>query len=119
MHTTTGTLSARAMARCSLDMPIRPAFAPTIRMTHEGAPEVSPYKVVFRYRSCPARSKRSSVEGRYTERYDIFSPLKETIFAACVEIDSQERFSRCEVESADLAAGSMGSPEGAKPRIYY
>ena len=42
MQTTTGTLSARAIAKCSFDMPMSPAFAPTIRMTQEGAPDVSP-----------------------------------------------------------------------------
>jgi hypothetical protein len=57
MQTTTGTLNASAIERCSLDIPIRPAFAPTIRMTQLGAPEVSPYNVVFRYRSCPAKSR--------------------------------------------------------------
>jgi len=56
IHTATGTPRASAIARCSLDMPISPAFAPTIKMTHEGAPEVRPYNVVFRYRSCPAKS---------------------------------------------------------------
>lgn len=58
IHTATGTPRASAIARCSLDMPISPALAPTIRMTHEGAPEVRPYNVVFRYRSCPAKSAR-------------------------------------------------------------
>jgi len=57
MQTTTGTLSANAIARCSFDIPIRPALAPTIRITHEGAPDVRPYNVVLRYRSWPARSK--------------------------------------------------------------
>lgn len=56
IHTTTGTLKARAMARCSFDIPINPAFAPTIKITQEGAPDVRPYSVVFKYRSCPARS---------------------------------------------------------------
>lgn len=56
IHTTTGTLNANAMARCSLDMPISPAFPPTMSMTHEGAPDVSPYNVVLRYRSWPAKS---------------------------------------------------------------
>ena len=56
IHTTTGTLKASAMDRCSFDMPINPALAPTIKMTQEGAPEVKPYNVVFRYRSWPARS---------------------------------------------------------------
>lgn len=48
MQTTTGTLKASAMAKCSLDIPIKPAFAPTISITHEGAPDVKPYSVVFR-----------------------------------------------------------------------
>ena len=56
MQTITGMVNARAAARCSLDIPIRPAFAPTIRMTQDGDPEVRPYNVVFRYFSCPARS---------------------------------------------------------------
>ena len=56
MHTTTGTLNANEMARCSLDMPMSPALPPTIRMTQDGDPDVRPYNVVFRYRSCPARS---------------------------------------------------------------
>ena len=51
MHTTTGTFKASEMARCSFDIPITPAFAPTIRTTQEGAPDVSPYNVVLRYRS--------------------------------------------------------------------
>jgi hypothetical protein len=42
IHTTTGTPRAKAMARCSLDIPINPALAPTIKITHEGAPEVRP-----------------------------------------------------------------------------
>ncbi len=56
MHTTTGTLNANAMARCSLDIPMSPALPPTIRMTQDGDPDVRPYNVVLRYRSCPARS---------------------------------------------------------------
>lgn len=56
MQTTIGTLSASAIAKCSLDIPIKPAFAPTIRTTQDGAPDVKPYNVVFKYRSCPARS---------------------------------------------------------------
>jgi hypothetical protein len=77
MQTTTGTLKARAIDKCSLDiprritdynsvpskvmhndLPIRPAFAPTMRMTQDGAPDVRPYNVVLRYRSCPARSNK-------------------------------------------------------------
>ena len=58
MHTTTGTLKASAMARCSFDMPIRPALAPTIKMTQDGDPEVRPYNVVFKYLSWPAKSIR-------------------------------------------------------------
>ena len=57
MQTTTGTLNANAIAKCSFDMPIRPALAPTIRITQEGAPDVRPYNVVFRYLSCPAKSR--------------------------------------------------------------
>src|ERR1700731_5364052 len=49
MQTTTGTFNARAIAKCSLDIPMKPAFAPTIRMTQVGASEVSPYIVVFKY----------------------------------------------------------------------
>jgi hypothetical protein len=45
---TTGTLSASDIAKCSFDIPISPAaLAPTIRKTHDGAPEVSPYNVVY------------------------------------------------------------------------
>ncbi len=51
MHTTTGTLNASAIAKCSLDMPISPALPPTMRMTQDGDPDVRPYNVVFRYRS--------------------------------------------------------------------
>lgn len=51
MQTTTGTLNASEIARCSLDMPINPALPPTMRRTHEGAPEVRPYRVVLRYLS--------------------------------------------------------------------
>jgi hypothetical protein len=51
MQTTTGTFNANAIARCSLDIPMSPAFAPTMRVTQEGAPEVKPYSVVFKYRS--------------------------------------------------------------------
>jgi hypothetical protein len=57
MVTITGTLNARAIARCSLDIPINPAFAPTMSMTQSGEWDVIPYSVVLRYRSCPARSK--------------------------------------------------------------
>lgn len=56
IQTTTGTLRASAIAKCSFDMPISPALAPTIRITHDGAPDVNPYRVVFKYRSWPARS---------------------------------------------------------------
>ncbi len=42
MHTTIGTLKANAIDKCSFDMPMSPALAPTINMTQEGAPEVSP-----------------------------------------------------------------------------
>ena len=56
MQTMTGMVKARAAARCSLDIPMRPALAPTMRMTQDGDPEVKPYSVVFRYFSCPARS---------------------------------------------------------------
>jgi len=55
-HTTIGTLNASAIDKCSFDIPMRPAFAPTIRITQEGAPEVKPYNVVLRYFSWPARS---------------------------------------------------------------
>jgi len=48
MQTQTGTFSARDIARCSFDMPIIPAFAPTMSTTQEGAPEVRPYNVVLR-----------------------------------------------------------------------
>lgn len=48
MQTTTGTFKASAIAKCSLDIPISPAFAPTIKITHEGEPDVSPYRVVFK-----------------------------------------------------------------------
>ena len=48
IHTTTGTLRARAMARCSFDIPINPALAPTIRITQDAAPDVKPYNVVFK-----------------------------------------------------------------------
>lgn len=61
MQATTGTLKANAMARCSFDIPIKPAFAPTIKITQDGAPDVSPYNVVFRYRSWPARSKHKAM----------------------------------------------------------
>jgi hypothetical protein len=56
MQTMTGMVKARAAARCSLDIPMRPALAPTIRITQDGDPDVKPYNVVFRYFSCPARS---------------------------------------------------------------
>ena len=62
IHTTTGTLKASAMDRCSFDIPINPALAPTIKMTQDGAPEVRPYSVVFRYRSWPARSDGTSLD---------------------------------------------------------
>lgn len=51
MQTTIGTLRAKAIAKCSFDIPIRPALAPTIKRTQDGAPDVNPYSVVFRYRS--------------------------------------------------------------------
>lgn len=41
-QTMTGTFSANAIARCSLAIPMRPAFAPIISMTQDGAPDVSP-----------------------------------------------------------------------------
>jgi hypothetical protein len=44
-----GTLSASEIVKCSFDIPMRPAaLAPTMRKTQEGAPDVSPYKVVYR-----------------------------------------------------------------------
>jgi hypothetical protein len=43
-----GPLSASEIAKCSFDIPMRPAaLAPTTRKTQEGAPDVSPYKVVY------------------------------------------------------------------------
>jgi len=62
IHTTTGTLKASAMDRCSFDIPINPALAPTIKITQDGAPEVKPYSVVFRYRSWPARSDGTGLD---------------------------------------------------------
>lgn len=67
MQTMTGMVKARAAARCSLDIPIRPALAPTMRMTQDGDPEVKPYNVVFRYFSCPARSVGIG-QGGFTHR---------------------------------------------------
>lgn len=45
----TGTPNASAIARCSLDMPMSPALPPTIKTTHDGEPDVNPYRVVFKY----------------------------------------------------------------------
>ena len=56
IHMIKGTLKASEIAKCSFDIPMIPAFAPTMIIMHDGAPEVNPYRVVFRYRSCPARS---------------------------------------------------------------
>src|SRR5258708_34028808 len=55
MQTTIGTLSARATARCSFDMPMTPALAPMTRITQDGAPDVKPYNVGLRYRAWPTR----------------------------------------------------------------
>ena len=126
MHTTTGTLKASAIARCSFDMPISPAFAPTMRMTQEGAPDVSPYRVVLRYLSCPARSaispphqislRHSDDMRRERERE---RPMNDTIFAACIDIASQLIFSwRSASMSVECEEGGrIASPEGPKPRI--
>lgn len=118
MQTTTGTLSANAIARCSFDIPINPALAPTIRITHEGAPDVRPYNVVLRYRSWPARSKKKNM-GEYPGIEVRVLPLKDTILAACNEISSHPSFSRRitsgSVEFAVL--GNIGTPEGANPKI--
>ena len=118
MQTTTGTLSANAIARCSFDIPINPALAPTIRITQEGAPDVSPYNVVLRYRSWPAKSKKININS--TPRYQVrVLPMKDTILDACNEISSHPIFSRRitsgSVEFAVL--GNIGAPEGANPRI--
>lgn len=74
MQTINGTSKASVTARCSFDIPIRPALAPTIKITQEGAPDVSPNSVVFKYLSCPARSKEDTNEGatgktRHVDRY--------------------------------------------------
>ena len=111
MHTTTGTLNARAIAKCSLDIPdyqmkttvhprlirnppIKPALAPTMRITQEGAPDVKPYNVVFRYRSCPARSAKYQHARPFLVTNHSFLPMKETILAACNDISAQPSFSR-------------------------
>lgn len=119
MQTTTGTLKARAIARCSLDMPMSPAFPPTMRMTQDGDPDVNPYRVVFRYRSCPAKSG-ILVSSRISQEHVVCSPLNEMIFDACLEISSQPIFSRRIVSgSLELAAGgSIGFPVGPNPRIF-
>lgn len=46
---TTGTESARATDRCSLLIPINPAFAPTMSNTKSGEVAVNPNNVVLRY----------------------------------------------------------------------
>ena len=46
---TTGMLNASATERCSLLIPINPAFAPTTRRTKSGRVAVKPNKVVLRY----------------------------------------------------------------------
>lgn len=119
IQTTTGTLKARAIARCSFDIPISPALAPTIRITHDGAPDVNPYRVVFKYRSWPARSTK----WRYiyeTESRQTDLPLNETILADCAEISSQPSLSRrITFASADGSIfGSTGVPAVEKPRIW-
>lgn len=45
--------------------------------------------------------------------------MKETIFAACIEISSHPSFSRRIASTSPVAGtlGSIGFPEGAKPRI--
>lgn len=45
---TTGTERASATERCSFDMPIKPAFAPTMSSTKLGLVAVRPNKVVLR-----------------------------------------------------------------------
>ena len=66
MHMMKGMLSAREIARCSFDIPMTPALAPTIIMIQDGAPDVKPYKVVFKYRSCPAKSGNHFIRRRIT-----------------------------------------------------
>jgi hypothetical protein len=46
---TTGTERARATDKCSFDIPISPALAPTMRRTKSGCVAVSPNNVVLRY----------------------------------------------------------------------
>ena len=118
MQTTTGTPSASAIARCSFDMPMSPAFAPTMRITQEGAPEVRPYNVVFKYRSCPAKSGKCLNNGN-SSQFDVNLPMKDTILAACSDIASHPSFSLRIVSGSFKAAvfGRMGSPDGANPRI--
>lgn len=118
MHTTTGTLNANEMAKCSFDIPMSPALPPTIKITQDGDPDVRPYRVVFRYRSCPARSKTMSTIAHGS--FMIFDlPLNEMILEACIEISSHPIFSR-RMTSGSLewaVDGSMGFPVGPNPRI--
>lgn len=77
-----------------------------------------PYSVVFRYRSCPAKSGEYFNKGS-SSQFDLCLPMKDTILAACNDIASHPSFSlRIVSGSFDTAVfGRMGSPDGANPRI--
>ena len=96
---------------------MRPALAPTMRMTQDGDPEVRPYNVVFRYFSCPARSV-VIVQWEFADRLPD-EPMKEIIFADFLEISSHPSFS-CRITPDSpmwVNAGSIGEPSGLNPRI--
>ena len=96
---------------------MRPALAPTMRMTQDGDPEVRPYSVVFRYFSCPARSV-IIIQWDFVGQL-LNEPMKETIFADLLEISSHPSFSwRTTPDSPTwVDAGSIGEPSGLNPRI--
>mmetsp|Transcript_25979 Transcript_25979/g.68170 ORF Transcript_25979/g.68170 Transcript_25979/m.68170 type:complete len:378 (+) Transcript_25979:517-1650(+) len=58
--TNTGLPSANVRPRCSLVIPMMPAFEPIMSITNSGMWPVRPNTVVFKYRSCPARSMNVS-----------------------------------------------------------
>ena len=118
MHTTMGTLNASAIAKCSFDIPIKPALAPTMRITQDGAPDVKPYNVVFKYLSWPARSVQSIIS-HDLNCSNVNKPMKDTILAALMDISSHPSFS-CRIASASAGfavLGNIGVPEGSNPRI--
>lgn len=127
---TTGTERARATERCSahahpsqrrnrasrrksvpFDIPMRPAFAPTMSKTKSGDVAVSPNNVVLRYFSCPARSaKLTTLEALAEISSQLSCCLRGT--DPCGGTSAPSSFS---VRTACTPSGRTSRPLGVKP----